>query len=137
MAGDRRTCTDLARPPGAAYTGVIRSQIGVGDYPYGSPRTVGDTKTSRKPDQVDEMPDRSTEPASRQSVLWSELIQQLRQRGTRIQRTGGGVDEHPVTAGGGQRVTLQRNVLVAGGGHPGVPKKVAHARNVAELVRAG
>jgi len=67
----------------------------------------------------------------------SELIQHLRQRGTRIQGTGGGIDEHPVTAGGGQRVTLQRIVLVAGGGHPRIPQKVTHARNVAELVRAG
>jgi len=30
VAGDRCTCTDLAGLPGAAYTGVIRSQIGVG-----------------------------------------------------------------------------------------------------------
>ena len=48
VAGDRCTCTDLARPPGAAYTGVIRSQIGVGDYLYGSPRTVGDTENFEK-----------------------------------------------------------------------------------------
>ena len=49
VAGERCTCTDLARPPGAAYTGVIRSQIGVGDYLYGSPRTVGDTENFEKP----------------------------------------------------------------------------------------
>src|SRR5664279_5240434 len=48
VAGDRCTCTDLARPPGAAYTGVIRSRIGVGDYLYGSPRTVGDTEDFEK-----------------------------------------------------------------------------------------
>ena len=49
VAGDRCTCTDLAGLPGAAYTGVIRSQIGVGDYLYGSPRTVGDTENFEKP----------------------------------------------------------------------------------------
>ena len=48
VAGDRCTCTDLAGPPGAAYAGVIRSQIGVGDYLYGSPRTVGDTENFEK-----------------------------------------------------------------------------------------
>ena len=73
------------------------------------------------------MPDRSAQPVQapdHQGVIRSELIQHLGQRGTRIQGTGGGIDEHPVTAGGGQRVTLQRNVLVTGGGHPRVPKEV-------------
>src|SRR5664279_722698 len=76
------------------------------------------------------------QPPDHQGVLRSELIQHLRQCGTRIQGTGGGIDEHPVTAGGGQRVTLQRDVLVTGG-DPGVAEKVSHARNVAELVRHG
>src|SRR5664279_4286968 len=47
------------------------------------------------------MPDRSSQPVQppdHQGVAGSELIQHLRQCGTRIQGTGGGVDEHPVTA---------------------------------------
>ncbi len=71
---------------------------------------------------------------NRSISLVFRLIQHLRQRGAGIQGTGGGVDEHPLTAGGGHRVTLQRNVRVAGG-DPGVAEKMTHAQNVAELVR--
>ncbi len=68
-------------------------------------------------------PAQPVQPPDHQGVAGSELIQHLRQCGTRIQGTGGGVDEHPVTAGGGQCVTLQRDVLVTAG-HPRIRKKV-------------
>ena len=60
-------------------------------------------------------------------VTWSQLVENLSQGWTLIERTTGGVDEDAIAVGRLQSIVLQVRVLVCSG-HTGVAQQVRHRR---------
>jgi hypothetical protein len=74
------------------------------------------------------MPQRATQPIQfpdHERVAWPQLVENLTERWTVIERTAGSVDEDAITADRFEGVVLQVRVLVCCG-HTGVPKQVRH-----------
>ena len=85
-------------------------------------------------DGVDQMPQGPTEPIQLpddQGVAGAQLVQDLLKDWPVGAGAAGRLSEHPVAAGGLQRVDLKLGLLV-GGGDPGIAKEMSHGATVSQ-----
>jgi hypothetical protein len=93
-----------------------------------------DAAVGQTGDGVDQVPEGAAEAVELpddERVAGTQLVQDLGEGGAVGAGTAGGLDKHPIAAGGLQRVDLKLGLLV-GGGDPGIAKEMSHGATVSQ-----